>query len=92
MVAFNDAQNVTQLMRSEEDSLFNLQAANTNQEIAYLNQLIELYGTPYPDDMGPGKTYPQDYDGPDWLHFAYVENPDTNSYGVIPDPTVAQTF
>src|SRR5262249_54992370 len=92
VVAFNDAQNVTQLMRSEDASLANLQAANTNQEIAYNNQLIELYGTPYPDDIGPGKTYPQDYAGPDYVHYSYVENPDTNSYGVLPDPTTNQTF
>jgi len=92
VVAFDDAQNVTQLMRSEEDSLANLQAATTNQELAYINQLIELYGTPYPDDLGPGKTYPQDYVGPDSIHYTYVENPDTNGWGVIPDPTVNQTF
>ena len=93
VVAFDDAQNVTQLMRSEEDSLANLQAATTNQELAYNNQLIELYGTPYPDDMGPGKTYSQDYSGPDLIHYTYVENPDTNNFNsVIPDPTVANTF
>ena len=93
VVAFNDAQNVTQLMRSEQDSLANLRAANTNQELAYINQLIELFGTPYPDDIGPGKTYAQDYTGPDLLHYTYVENPDTNNFnGVIPDPTVVNTF
>ncbi len=93
VIAFNDAQNVTQLMRSEEDSLANLQAATTNQELAYINQLIELYGTPYPDDMGPGKTYVQDYTGPDLIHYTYVENPDTNFGGVTgADPTVENTY
>src|SRR5258708_5779658 len=81
-VSFNDAQNVKQLRRSEEDSLANLQAATTNQELAYINQLIELYGTPYPDDLGPAKTYPQDYVRPDYIHCTYVENPDTNGWGV----------
>jgi hypothetical protein len=93
VVAFDDAQNVTQLMRSEEDSLADLQAGVTAQELAYNNQLIELYGTPYPDDMGPGKTYAQDYNGPDLLHYTYVETPDRNNYnGVLPDPTVSQIF
>ena len=93
VIAFNDAQNVTQLMRSEEDSLANLQAATTNQEPAYINQLIELYGTPYPDDVGPGKTYSQDYTGPDLIHYTCVENPDTNNFNaVIPDPTVTNTW
>jgi hypothetical protein len=55
--------------------------------------LIELFGTPYPDDMGPGKTYQQNYTGPDLIHYTYVENPDTNNFnGVIPDPTTLQTF
>jgi hypothetical protein len=93
VVAFNDAQNVTQLMRSEEDSLNDFQAGVVAQELAYNNQLIELYGTPYPDDMGPGKTYPQGYTGPDLLHYTYVETPDTNFYGgILADPTISQTF
>jgi hypothetical protein len=93
VVAFDDAQNVTELMRSEEDSLADFQAGVTAQELAYNNQLIELYGTPYPDDMGPGKTYAQDYNGPDLLHYTYVETPDINDYdGVLPDPTTNQTF
>ncbi len=93
VVAFNDAQNVTQLMRSEEDSLDNFQAGVNAQELAYNNQLVELYGSPYPDDIGPGKTYPQGYTGPDLIHFTYVENPDANDYnGALPDPTSAQTF
>src|SRR5262249_5356461 len=92
VVAFNDAQNVTELMRSEEDSLANFQAGVVAQELAYNNQLIGLYGTPYPDDMGPGKTYSQDYTGPDLIHYAYVENPDANDYkGFLPDPTKSLT-
>ncbi|MCL5099074.1 MAG: hypothetical protein M1608_16370, partial [Candidatus Omnitrophica bacterium] len=93
VVAFNDAQNVTQLMRSEQDSLTDFQVGYTNQEVAFNNQLIELYGTPYPDDMGPGKTYSQDYDGPDLLHYIYVDNPDTDDYNdVLPDPAIDNTF
>ena len=93
VVAFDDAQNVTQLMRSEEDSLSGLQASVTAQELAYNNQLIELYGTPYPDDLGAGQTYPQGYTGPDLIHYTYVENPDTNNYnGILADSTVSQTY
>ena len=93
VVAFNDAQSVSQTMRSEEDSLADFQAGVFAQELAYNNQLVEIYGTPYPDDMGPGKTYPQDYTGPDLIHYTYVENPDTNDYGgLLADPTTAQTF
>ncbi len=76
VAAFDDAKDVTRLMRSEQDSLEDLQTAVEKQETAYNNALIELYGTPYPEDMGPGKTYQQDYTGPDILHYMYVELPE----------------
>ena len=65
----------------------------TAQELAYNNQLIEIYGTPYPDDIGPGGFYPQGYTGPDLhIHYMYVDDPDTNTYGgTLPDPTAFST-
>lgn len=90
--AFNNAQGVTQQLRQAQNSLSDFQAQVTAQELAYNDQLIELYGTPYPNDMGPGQTYPQGYTGPDLIHYTYVENPDTNTFGgILPDPTQAQT-
>ncbi len=75
VAAFDDSKDVTRLMRSEEDSLADFQNLVARQELSYTNALIELYGTPYPNDVGPGKTYKQDYAGPDFLHFGYVEDP-----------------
>lgn len=92
VVAFNDAQGVTQLMRSEEDSLSGFQDSVTSQELAYNNQLIALYGSPYPDDMGPGQTWPQDYTGPDLLHYMYVENPESTFNGAAPNSATNLTF
>ncbi len=74
VVAFDDAKDVTRLMRSEEDSLAALRATVDKQELAYTNALIELFGTPYPEDIGPGKTYRTGYAGPDLIHYAYVDN------------------
>ena len=71
--AFDDAKDVTRMMRSEQDSLVELQASILSQERAYTNALIELYGTPYPDDIGPGKTYKQGYAGPDFINFSIVD-------------------
>jgi len=78
VAAFDDAKDVTRLMRSEEDSLNNFQFGVNQQETAYNNALIELYGTPYPDDLGPGKTYKQDYTGPDYIHYMYVDLPEAD--------------
>ena len=73
VASFDDAKDVTRLMRSEEDSLAEVRTAVASQEAAYNNRLIDLLGTPYPEDIGPGKTYPQGYTGPDFLHYAYVD-------------------
>jgi hypothetical protein len=74
VVAFDDAKDVTRLMRSEQDSLAELQASIAQQELAYTNALIELYGTPYSDDIGVGKTYKQGFAGPDLFHYMYVDD------------------
>ncbi len=76
VAAFDDAKDVTRLLRSEQDSLAEFQAGILQQEQSYTNALVELYGTPYPDDIGPGKTYRQGYEGPDLLHYSYVDLPE----------------
>ncbi|MCP5526942.1 MAG: hypothetical protein H7A47_09065 [Verrucomicrobiales bacterium] len=76
VAAFDDAKDVTRLMRSEQDSLVELQTQVDQQELAYRNQLIELYGTPYTDDIGPGRTWVQGYAGPDLVHYMYVDLPE----------------
>jgi len=93
VVAFNAAQNVTLQLRQQQNSLTDLQNAVTAQELAYNDQLIELYGTPYPDDIGPGGAYPDGYTGPDLIHYMYVDGVGTNTYGgILPDPTTNQSF
>jgi hypothetical protein len=74
--AFDDAKDVTRLMRSEQDSLSGVQDGVAKQESAYNQALVELYGTPYADDIGVGKTYAQGYEGPDLLHYGYVDLPE----------------
>lgn len=73
IIAFDDAKDVTRLMRSEEDSLAEFRTMVNKQELAYTNALIELYGTPYPEDIGPGRTYRTGFNGPDTIHHMYVD-------------------
>ena len=91
VTAFNDAKDVTRLMRTEQDSLVDIQADVAAQELAYTHRLIELFGTPYPDDIGPGKTYSTGYAGPDLIHYSYVDLVELNDFPVV-DPTQATTF
>jgi hypothetical protein len=76
VASFDDAKNVTSMMRSEQDSLADFQNDVAQQELAFENALIELYGTPYTDDIGPGKTWKQGYAGPDLVHYTYVDRPE----------------
>lgn len=82
VASFDDAKDVTRLMRSEQDSLADFQNAVAKQELAYENSLIELYGTPYTDDIGPGKTWRQGYAGPDLVHYMYVDLPEYDFPGL----------
>jgi hypothetical protein len=91
VAAFNDAKDITRLMRSEGDSLADIQAQLSEQELTFNNALIEVFGTPYPDDRGPGRTYKQDYAGPDLYHYMYVETPELTFPGII-DPTATNTY
>jgi hypothetical protein len=91
MAAFDDAKDITRLMRSEGDSLAEVQAQMSQQELTFTNALIEVYGTPYPDDLGPGKTYAQDYAGPDFFHYMYVETPELTFPGIL-EPRSTSTF
>ena len=54
-----------------------------DEEAAINRRLIEIYGYPYDDDIGPGKTYPQGYDGPDIYHYYYIETYDLDGSGGI---------
>ncbi len=76
VAAFDGAKDVTRTLRSEQDSLADFQSSIVEQELAYNNALIEIYGTPYTDDIGPGRLYKQGYAGPDLIHYKYVDLPE----------------
>jgi hypothetical protein len=90
VVAFDAAANVTQVLRAGNDDQASFQESVDAQELAFTNQLVGIYGTPYPDDEGPGQTYAQGYNGPDLIHYAYVDRPDETLYGST--LTNVQTF
>jgi len=83
-MAFEEARTMSKAIRSEGDSLEEVKSKIDDNERALTTSLIELYGTPYTDDIGPGKTYPQDYAGPDLVHYLYVDMPEY----VFPEDTV----
>lgn len=49
------------------------------KEFLLEGELYAIYGTPYSGDIGPGKLYEQNYDGPDYYHYMYM---DLAAYGL----------
>ncbi|MCL1919542.1 MAG: hypothetical protein FWG50_00465 [Kiritimatiellaeota bacterium] len=65
----NAAQNRLRAVANTEAEFRNSVA---QQDIAYRNQLIEIFGRPYPGTVGSGKFYPDGYIGPDLMYHRYV--------------------
>jgi hypothetical protein len=83
-----NAQYASMLLRRQANSQADLVTTLDQAERDYQNRLVEIFGYPYSDDIGPGKTYPQGYDGPDLYHFNYVEVLDLIGLA----PPIAQTI
>lgn len=70
----------TRDMRAQADTIYERQQALAEQELDFHNRLIEIYGQPYTDDVGPGKTYPQGYEGPDLINYQIIELDDIMAF------------
>jgi hypothetical protein len=73
VAAFDYVQGVTMRMREQAESAAAFAAAASESELGYGGRLLEIYGYPYPDDVGPGKTYPQGYQGPDLVNYQILD-------------------
>jgi hypothetical protein len=87
--AFSAAQDASVALRKQYDSAYRAVSAAQQEEIAYKNRLIEIYGYPYADDIGPGGTYAQGYDGPDLVNYMVLDLDET--LGPAPVAGVAAT-
>lgn len=72
VTTFNQASELTQVLRAQADTEDNFGTAVSLQELAYRNQLISLFGYPYSGDIGPNSPFPDGYVGPDLYHWMYV--------------------
>ena len=70
---FDAVQQTVRLLRQQSESSLQLEQSVEEQELDYKNRLIQAFGYPYADDIGPNGTYAQGYDGPDVFHFMYVD-------------------
>ncbi len=73
--AFNQASAMNGQLRQQNNSLDDYNVAVDDQERAYEYELITLFGTAYPSDIGPGKLYSQGYEGPDLYNYWLIDRP-----------------
>ncbi len=90
--AFDAAEDAGRMLRHQQQNANNFQAAVISQEADYTRRLVELYGYPYSDDIGAGKTYPSGYDGPDFYHYMYVDMSALGWSGTDIEPIEARTY
>lgn len=67
------AQEAARHLRTVQNSQATIEETAETSEADYTRRLIEIYGTPYEDDIGPAGTYPQGYEGPDLYHYMYMD-------------------
>ncbi len=73
--AFNQAAVMTGSLRNQEIGLDDFNTGIVEQERAFEDELVGVFGSPYPGDVGPGKLFAQDYSGPDLFHWFIVDRP-----------------
>jgi hypothetical protein len=88
VAVFDHANASTQLLRRQADETSNFQQRVTDGEADFNNRLIEIFGTPYSDDIGPTGTYPTGYAGPDIYHYDYTDSPEIRVGATGPQPTL----
>lgn len=89
--SFNQAARMTRLLRNQENQVDDDNTAIVEQERAYRNELIEIFGRPYAGDVGPGKTYAQDFYGPDLEHWFVVDRPFADTPDAVVDTIESTT-
>lgn len=87
-VAFDYANSATQAIRSQADSIAEFQQTVEEQEADFAAQLVNVFGTPYPEDIGVGGTYPAGYTGPDYLHWMYTDPVQVPGLGTAPSTPI----
>jgi hypothetical protein len=73
VTTFNRANQSTQMLRKQMDAIEDFVDTVEDREADFENRLIEVFGYPYADDIGPTGTYPDGYRGPDLYHYMYVD-------------------
>ncbi len=101
VTVFNYANENTQRLRKVQDSAEDFVDLTEERELDFTSRLIEIFGRPYEEDIGPGGKYteaecPLDFFGkpqcPDIYHFDYVEPSELIGVDTSGTTTISATF
>ena len=87
-VTFDNANQLNNMIRQVANSEAEQRQSVFEQDLAYRNQLIEIFGTPYEGTVGSGQAYPAGYQGPDTMLYMYVAVNNVND-STVPQPPAA---
>lgn len=73
ITVFNNANGSSQRLRQQSDTQEKFRQQATEREQDFKSRLIEIFGYPYPEDIGGAGKYPAGYDGADIYHHMYVD-------------------
>ncbi|TQV81172.1 hypothetical protein FKG94_08675 [Exilibacterium tricleocarpae] len=71
---FDYASQISQQIRAKQLTDQEFELLEEAKERAFKTRMIEIFGTPYEGNIGPGKLYPAGYSGPDIYQFDYVDS------------------
>lgn len=74
VTVFNHVNQLSLSLRRNQDTLNGFTVNVQERERDLRNRLIEIFGYPYPEDIGPAGTYPAGYQDADLYHYMHVES------------------
>jgi hypothetical protein len=92
VLAWDEVNQLNDALRRNQDSVEDFTVNVAGQEQDYKNRLIETFGYPYAGDIGAGKTYPSEYDGPDLYHYMYVDTVELTGESLPPSQSFTAFF
>jgi len=69
----NNANQLQNMLRKVGNNEIDFRRSVFEEDMAYRNELIEIFGTPYAGTIGSGGAYPAGYKGPDTSLYMYVD-------------------
>lgn len=72
-VLFDNANEIQNMVRRNESDEVDFRRSVFEEDMAYRNELIEIFGSPYDGTIGSGRAYPAGYKGPDTSLYMYVD-------------------